>query len=101
MPVLSSIKYILKYIASSFFFGKNMKGKFSEELAYRKMLELPDEYHIFNDLFFENNGYTTQIDHVVVSPYGVFVIETKGYKGWILGGENSDYWTQVIYKFKA
>ena len=77
------------------------KGKYSEKLAYHKMLELPDEYHIFNDLFFENNGYTTQIDHVVVSPYGVFVIETKGYKGWILGGENSDYWTQVIYKFKA
>lgn len=77
------------------------KGKYSEKLAYHKMLELPDEYHIFNDLFFENNGYTTQIDHVVVSPYGVFVIETKGYKGWIMGGENSEYWTQVIYKFKA
>lgn len=77
------------------------KGKYSEKLAYHKILELPDEYHIFNDLFFENNGYTTQIDHVVVSPYGVFVIETKGYKGWIMGGENSEYWTQVIYKFKA
>lgn len=38
MPVLSSIKYILKYIVSGLFFGKNMKGKFSEELAYRKML---------------------------------------------------------------
>ena len=35
-----------------------------------------------------------------MSPYGVFVIETKGYKGWILGGENSEYWTQVIYKSK-
>ena len=77
------------------------KGQYSEKLAYHKMLELPDEYNIFNDLFFENNGYTTQIDHVVVSPYGVFVIETKGYKGWILGGENSEYWTQVIYKRKS
>ena len=47
------------------------KGKYSEKLAYHKMLELPDEYHIFNDLFFENNGYTTQIDHVVVSSYGI------------------------------
>ena len=25
-----------------------------------------------------------QIDHVIVSTYGVFVIGTKGYKGWIL-----------------
>lgn len=76
------------------------KGKFSEKLVYRKISKLSDEYIIFNNLQFENNGYSTQIDHVVVSPYGVFVIETKGYKGWILGGENSEYWTQTIYKSK-
>lgn len=73
------------------------KGKYSERLVYRKMLRLPDEYTIFNDLLFENNGYSTLIDHLVVSPYGVFVIETKGYKGWILGGEYSEKWTQNIY----
>lgn len=61
------------------------KGKYSEKLVYHKMLKLPDEYTIFNDLLFENNGYSTQIDHLAVSPYGVFVIETKGYKGWMLG----------------
>jgi hypothetical protein len=47
---------------------------------------------------------TTQIDHVVVSNYGIFVIETKNYKGWILGKEKDEYWTQNIYgrknKFK-
>ena len=43
---------------------------------------------------------TTQIDHVVVSNYGIFVIETKNYKGWICGNEFDDYWTQVIYKMK-
>lgn len=64
-----------------------------------KMLQLPDEYIIFN-LLFENNGLSTQIDHIVVSPYGVFIIETKGYKGRILGCENSENWTQVIYKSK-
>ena len=74
------------------------KGKYSEKLVCDKISELPDEYFIFNDLLFDSNGRSTQIDHVVVSPYGVFVIETKGYKGWILGGENSEYWTQTIYK---
>ena len=72
------------------------KGKYSERLVHKKMLQLSDEYTIFNNLLFESNGRSTQIDHIVVSPYGVFVIETKGYKGWILGGENSEYWTQVI-----
>lgn len=74
------------------------KGRYSENLVRDIISELPGEYFAFNDLLFESNGYSTQIDHVVVSPYGVFVIETKGYKGWILGGENSEYWTQTIYK---
>ncbi|MCP9552681.1 NERD domain-containing protein [Prevotella copri] len=38
------------------------------------MLQLSDEYTIFNNLLFESNGRSTQIDHIVVSPYGVFVI---------------------------
>lgn len=76
------------------------KGQFSERLVDTKLLQLPDEYVLFSDLLFKSNGHSTQIDHIVVSPYGVFVIETKGYKGWILGGENSEYWTQVIYKSK-
>ena len=76
------------------------KGKYSEKLVNDKISKLSDEYVILNDLLFESNGRSTQIDHVIVSTYGVFVIETKGYKGWILGGENSEYWTQTIYKSK-
>ena len=48
----------------------------------------------------ESKGKTAQIDHVVVSNYGVFVIETKNYKGWIVGNEYDEYWKQVIYKSK-
>ena len=43
------------------------------------------KYLIINDLMIENEGKTSQIDHVIVSNYGVFVIETKNYDGWILG----------------
>ena len=91
------------FIVLVFFIRHKMpewKGKYSEKLVYRKMLNLPDEYTIFNNLLFENNGYSTQIDHLVVSPYGVFVIETKDYKGWIFGGEYSEKWTQNIYGTK-
>lgn len=49
------------------------------------------------------NG-TTQIDHVIVSRYGVFVVETKNMDGWIFGSEKSPQWTQSIfgkkYKFQ-
>lgn len=58
----------------------------------------PLDYQTINDITLYQNGYTSQIDHIVVSRYGVFVIETKNYKGWIVGGERSKYWKQVIYK---
>lgn len=59
------------------------KGQYSEKLVNDKISKLSDEYVIFNDLLFESNGRSTQIDHVVVSPYGVFVIETKGHVSFI------------------
>lgn len=41
---------------------------------------------------------TTQIDHVFLSPYGIFVLETKNMSGWIFGSENQAQWTQRLYK---
>ena len=40
---------------------------------------------------------TSQIDHIVVSVYGIFVIETKNYKGWITGTEYAEQWTKNMY----
>ena len=41
---------------------------------------------------------TTQIDHIFLSPYGIFVLETKNMSGWIFGSEKQAQWTQQIYK---
>ena len=64
-----------------------------------------DIYHRLNNITLPlDNGGSTQIDHVIVSKYGIFVIETKNYKGWIFGNEKQKQWTQVImgrkYKFQ-
>jgi hypothetical protein len=48
-----------------------------------------------------SQGSTTQIDHVLVSVYGIFVIETKNMKGWIFGDERSAQWTQSIFGKKS
>lgn len=77
------------------------KGKIAEKMVYHKLMQLPEEYHVIDDVLFMSNGRSTQIDHIVVSPYAVFVIETKGYKGWIFGGESTEYWTQSIYGHKS
>lgn len=41
-------------------------------------------------------GKTSQIDHVVINPNGVYVIETKNYSGRIYGNESQMQWTQVL-----
>jgi len=41
---------------------------------------------------------TTQIDHVFLSIYGIFVLETKNMSGWIFGSEKQAQWTQKLYK---
>ena len=54
-----------------------------------------DVYHRLNGITLPRaNGGSTQIDHIIVSVYGIFVIETKNYKGWIYGSENQKQWTQ-------
>ena len=78
------------------------KGEMGEKIVAKRLKRLPkDKYRVINDLLLQNNGYSSQIDHVVVSEYGVFVIETKNYQGDIYGGANSEMWTQNIYGSKS
>ena len=72
-------------------------GKAGEKRVARKLDWLPKEYIILNDIMLPTQYGTTQIDHIVVSPYGIFVIETKNYKGWIFGHENSEEWKQSLW----
>jgi restriction system protein len=57
-------------------------------------------YHRFHDVIIPSSHGTTQVDHILVSPFGIFVVETKNYKGWIFGSADQSTWTQVIYKSK-
>ncbi len=76
---------------------RKVKGWFGEKLtAGLTRLMLPDEYKMINDVMLPRSDkpdQTTQLDHIVVSRYGLFVIETKNYRGKIYGSENSPVWT--------
>lgn len=63
---------------------------------FNGLLQLSDDYHILNDVVYKTDKGTTQIDHIVVSKYGVFAIETKNYRGEIYGDDNREKWTQII-----
>lgn len=75
-----------------------IKGKVGESLVSVTLATLPrNEYKVLNDILLQSGNHTSQIDHVVVSVYGIFVIETKNCKGWIYGCTNKQYWTQNIW----
>ncbi len=79
------------------------KGWFGEKMVLRGLRKLdPAQYRVFHDLYLPHPSEegTTQIDHVIVSSFGIFVIETKNYRGWIFGSEKQPQWTQQIYRRK-
>lgn len=83
-------------------FAPIIKGKVGEgvvNLAAKLRLD-PTVYHLIKDVTIPSNKGTTQIDHVIVSRYGLFVIETKNYTGWIYADAKSRKWTQVIFRQK-
>lgn len=69
-------------------------GEEGEYYAARQLCKLDDKkYFLINDLLFrKKNGLTCQIDHIVVSQYGVFIIETKNIYGYIRGSKKSKLW---------
>jgi hypothetical protein len=73
-----------------------VKGWMGEAMLHVALrLQLPREhYHLRRNLTLPTPDGSTQIDHVVVSRYGVFVIETKNYGGWIFGKPLDKTWTQ-------
>lgn len=78
------------------------KGKLGEALVNlmaRFRLD-KDTYHLIKDTTFPSDEGTTQIDHIIISIYGVFVVETKYYQGWIFGSAKQKTWTQSIYRRK-
>lgn len=78
---------------------KGMMGEGLLNLGIRLFLD-KREYHLLKDVTLPTPQGTTQIDHVIVSRFGIFVIETKNMKGWIFGNPAHKSWTQQIYRRK-
>ena len=96
------IKYIVPFsviIILVKLFWPKLKGRIGEKRVTNNLNKLPsDKYFVFNDIMIPSRNGTSQIDHVVVSQYGAFAIETKNYDGWIYGNANDKNWTQVLNK---
>lgn len=96
---------VVLFFAAGYFSGK-AKARYKEnsgELLVNNILNkyfAKKDYYLIKNVTLPISGGTTQIDHVLVSTKGIFVIETKHYSGWIFGGSKQQKWTQIIYRNK-
>lgn len=75
------------------------RGEAKLTRALQERFAAPD-YHLLNHVTLRLREGTTQVDHILVSRFGVFVIETKDYSGWIFGHRDDRHWTSVHFRAK-
>lgn len=100
---LAEIWYFIPVVIAAYIFKSSwFKGVFGEFLVNKVLSSLPaSDYAIIKNVTLPTEDGTTQIDHIVVSRFGVFVIETKNMKGWIFGSKTQKQWTQKIYRHSS
>jgi hypothetical protein len=103
--------YILFALAVGFALGRSRASRDARAAIYQNRgeallshvvqanLGYPD-YHLMNHVTLLLEDGTTQVDHILVSRFGVFVIETKHYKGWIFADAKQPNWTQVLFNLR-
>jgi len=89
---------ILAFLRTPFF--KGFIGEVIINLASSVFLD-KNKYHLIKNVTLPTEDGATQIDHIIVSQYGIFVVETKNMKGWIFGSERQKMWIQQIYRHKT
>ena len=57
----------------------------------------PNIYYHFKNLIIPTARGTSEIDHLIVSRYGLFVFELKDRSGWIFGDEKAKTWTAIHF----
>ncbi len=110
-PDGGAVLYILLALTVGFVIGRYRASRSSHASTYQNHGEallsrvvqmnfgFPD-YHLMNHATLKLKDGTTQVDHILISRFGVFVIETKDYKGWIFANAMQANWTQVLFNFK-
>lgn len=92
--------------------NKSQQEKFGKDNEFYVALSLKEfakqnNAYLLNDFTFkDDDGFSTNIDHILITTGGIFIIETKSNKGIIYGKEEDEYWEaykkegQEIKKFK-
>jgi hypothetical protein len=72
------------------------KGERGEIIVKEILSQLGEKYICLHDIMVQENERTSQVDHVIISPFGIFVIETKACNSYIKGDEDAKKWVQFL-----
>lgn len=72
------------------------RGEEGERAVAGILSALPEKFVVMNDVIVPSRTGSAQIDHVVISEYGVFVIETKNYAGILDGDASGKTWRKTL-----
>lgn len=73
------------------------RGTHGEYRIYSAMKQINGDAIILPNLYLpKSNGETTEIDLVMVTESGLYVVESKNFRGWIFGSEQQRFWTQTL-----
>ena len=82
---------------NSFFKTIFDKGNYGEFLTFANLEKLGDQHKLMTNLYIpRDDGTTTEIDLIMISQTGIYVLESKNYSGWIFGDEKYKNWTQTF-----
>lgn len=97
--IITIILFLLAFFANRIYI--KFRGFMGEFWVRRELNKLSKKnYIVLNDVMIKNNNQTYQIDHIVLSKFGIFVIEMKNYYGFIYGNEYKKIWTQKVGRYK-
>ena len=70
-------------------------GRGEQKMAERLAEQLADDHVILNDLELRVAHERAQIDHLVIAPSGIYVVESKFWAGTFTGDVHDAQWTQT------
>lgn len=98
--LLETIILIILCVLLKIYYPK-FRGFMGEFWVKLELVKLPkNKYIVLNDIMIKDENGTHQIDHLVLSQFGIFVIEMKNYYGLIIGKEFDNKWCQYLGKTK-
>jgi hypothetical protein len=89
------IPVLFALTALKLLFAARLKGAAGER-AVARVLNRLGEVALHDIILPDGRGGLTQIDHLVLTPAGLLVVETKNYAGQVLGQPQDKKWTQRL-----